>query len=1249
MRPEFSADTLHYAVGCTASRDTMRLAFSAATAGTRVAVNGVQVADQNATVEMTVEADSDVPITLTTGSTGAHTTYVVHCMDSRNSAIERTINEPGASTELISVYAQLEPVRRQINVTYLAIIDANGVPRWQQRLNTRATHFKAHPDGRYPYSYWTANSIAILDENLEEVERVATTPALMVTGGHDFAIRENGNYVFMAYEPAYRDFSAYTDADDNPYGATQPTEDSVIEEVNPAGSRVFFWNSWNDMYMNDCRQHRFPRDYAHINSVQVVDDADIIASFRGCSQVWRIDRETEAGEWLLGRSNRSDAEWWEEHGIRRLTIVGDPHGEFCGQHSARLIPNGHLLLFDNGNHCLEDPETGDPQRPNREFSRVVEYALDPDNGEAVFVRQHCQGITCDRYSTSQGHIERMDSGHWLVSWGRGGGNRFPDASVTEVDPLTNEELLAFKITHPRYYQNPDQGADVAMPTRAYPVEFVALADTPGPLTAEIVARAATSAFHTGSSGTAQVVVAFSRPVKDFEKDTLPIQVTGATVTKVEPHIAVGVAANAYLVTLEPDGDGAIRVEFVAGRSCADGGICTADGASLSGVSETVQTIPGPVAVSFEASDYPANEGGPAEVVVKLDRTHDRPGPLEIPLSATGGSATENTDYTLPASVTFDTTETEKTVSVEILPDTIIEEPETVALGFGSLPDGVTPGTPSTTRVTIADQPPAAEFTLSLPDTVAEGGGADLTVRIANEATFSTEQTFTLTFSGAAEQGSDYTVRADTLHLQEGLKSVTTDIIEVVNDADTEPSETITVTARHNGRQIGRKTVTILASDQSAETPHISIHAKRDTAGEAEGASFIVTRTGDTTARLTVAVSVTQSGNILLMVSPPSQVTFGVEQENVPLNIPTEDDPIVEGETETSVVTASVLDDTTTNPPLYLVGSPATAEVTVEDDDEAEFGVSVSPALVEEDSTAEVTVRITNRVTFASDQPLTLVFGGDAEQGTDYTVESDTLTLTAGQTDVPTALTIIDDGAKEPAETVRIAVQHADQESEPAILTIAASEDTRPPTLEEAAVPRAGRSLRLTFSEPLDEAALPAAAAFTVTVADAPRAVTSVTVSGAQVVLELTSPVRPGQAVTVGYTMPTGRPAPPVLQDPAGNAVVSFSDEAVENDSQFAPRPPPPRPPSGGGPVCAEDRHGNSAAQATVLALATETAGPSVPPADVDYFTVTAPDRGLVFVETLGSVSLRGTLWQNEAVLATGPTGRGSDARLGRSR
>ena len=123
------------------------------------------------------------------------------------------------------------------------------------------------------------------------------------------------------------------------------------------------------------------------------------------------------------------------------------------------------------------------------------------------------------------------------------------------------------------------------------------------------------------------------------------------------------------------------------------------------------------------------------------------------------------------------------------------------------------------------------------------------------------------------------------------------------------------------------------------------------------------------------------------------------------------------------------------------------------------------------------------MTFPADQTLTLVFSGTATQGTDYTVGATTLTLLAGETSVPTVLTVLDDKAEEPAETLGITAQHAGQAVGQATLTIAASEDTAPPTLEQAEVPRAGRSLRLTFSESLDEANAPPSVAFVVTVDD----------------------------------------------------------------------------------------------------------------------------------------------------------------------
>ena len=1256
MKPaSFDPETLHYAIGCNNS-DTMQVTLRAPSTA-RVAVDG-RVPSGNSTGDMTATVEvtptSDVPISVTDRN-GAHTVYHVHCLGAGFYRIEA------------GRYAGVEGVFEGLlffhHAGRLVMMDNNGVPRLrkaQANARQRTWFFRVDPDGVYRYAYaahTTSNSPVVLNQHLEVIdEEVSTVFPLQYTDQHAFAILPNGNYLLISHEPTGRNLShlTFTHTDGSSYGG-EDLLDSAIQIITPERSALFTWKAWGKMPLEDCVQHRFARSpipgYAHLNSIQKYGN-QIVGSFRGCSKVLGIDATSGDVVWRVGRTNLSDDEWASRDiGPAPLIPVNDPEGEFCGQHSATLLPNGHLLLYDNGAVCLINPWTRQSVGTHGEYSRAVEYALDHDAGEAVFVRDHSLHGNKAALGYSSGQVVLMDNGDWLISWGRNLRGQPPlEETVTQVDPATGQEKFFIRFTAANTEERPS--------LMASPVPADALADTPGPLEASLPASAATSTFHTGSD-TTQVVVAFSRPVKNFAAETPSLSVTGAEVTDVAPHLEAGAPANAYVLTLDPTGDEAVSVKLVADVNddgvCTADEICTADGTPLTGVPETAHTIPGPVQVSFDEAAYTVTEGRTVEVVVELDRTHDRPGTLEIPLRVqSGGTDAGDTDYEVPTSVTFGRDERRKSVSVTANLDTIIEESETVELGF-DLPSGVTPETTSTTRVTITDRTDSAELALTLPDTVAEDDGAAITARIDidNGVTFSTEQTFTLTFSGAAERGSDYTVDADTLRLQEGRKSVTADIIEVVDDADAENAETIIVTAKHNGRQIGSQTVTILASDQPAETPHISIHAKQKTAGEDDGASFTVARTGDQAVRLTVAVRVSQSGNIPLMGSPPSEVTFKVGRGSVDLVVRTKDDRIVQDASERGVVTAQVLADTN-DPPLYEPELPTTAEVTVEDDDKAAFGVfiasstAIDPVTEGEPEPVQVSVT-TDGVTFATDQTVTLTFGGTATRGTDYTVVSDTLTLTAGQTAVTTALTIIDDGAKEPRETVRIAVQHDGKLFGSATLTIEASEDTKPPTLEEAEVPRAGRSLRLTFSEPLDEAEWhrPAATAFTVTVAGEPHAVTTVTVSGAHVVLGLTNPVRPGQAVTVGYTMPTGRPAPPVLQDPAGNAVESFSDKPVENDSQFGRRPPPPRPPSGGGggPACTEDLHGNTAAQATGIALATETAGAICPAGDVDYFTLTVPGRGLVFVDTTG-VPTQGRIWQNEAVLATGPTGRGPGARLG---
>ena len=539
LYPAFDPGTLHYAVGCVAA-DTLRLTLSTTDADTRLAVDGVQYANQNAVVELTGKGgESDILITLSGGSDGASTTYTIHCLaeDFPTISVERL---DGASESLMTVsYGQ-----------YLAIIDHNGVPRFREQGRG---HFRAYPDGAYPYAVYVRadSAYTVYDGTFNVVQSGITTVNLHDTNSHDFFIKPNGEYVLIAYEPAVRDLSfisdqfGLTNEDGEPYGTAEDVEDSVIQVVTPDSQEVFLWNSWDHMALEDCTQHRFPDDYSHINSLQVVD-GDIVASFRGCSKVLRIDGTSGEVIWRLGRSNLSTEEWERRNiGPPPLKIVGDPYGEFCGQHAARLLDNGHLILFDNGVQCLEDPRTGETERVGDQFSRVVEYAIDLEQGEAIFQRHVFLHGNMNHLSYAMGQADPLDNGNWLITWGRGlrapnpGDPPAPDVSATQVNPATGVEELTVVAR---------VGGNVLTAGRMYPVAPVALAAEPIALTAEFPASTYTSIFHLGATDSPQVVVSFSRPIVDFDETTPSLSVTGATVADVEPHVVAGELAHAYLVS-----------------------------------------------------------------------------------------------------------------------------------------------------------------------------------------------------------------------------------------------------------------------------------------------------------------------------------------------------------------------------------------------------------------------------------------------------------------------------------------------------------------------------------------------------------------------------------------------------------------------------------------------------------------------------------------------------------------------------
>ena len=157
-----------------------------------------------------------------------------------------------------------------------------------------------------------------------------------------------------------------------------------------------------------------------------------------------------------------------------------------------------------------------------------------------------------------------------------------------------------------------------------------------------------------------------------------------------------------------------------------------------------------VQVHFGAARYTALEGGAAAVVtVQLTAAPGREVTIEL-TAAPGGGATA-ADYTVPEQVSFGSGETLQRFTVTATDDRVDDDGETVALGFGELPPGVTATTPRTATVSISDDDTAGVAVSAAALSVPEGGSRTYTVALESEP----EGTVTVTAS--VSEGTDVAV------------------------------------------------------------------------------------------------------------------------------------------------------------------------------------------------------------------------------------------------------------------------------------------------------------------------------------------------------------------------------------------------------------------------------------------------------------------------------------------------------------
>ncbi len=153
-------------------------------------------------------------------------------------------------------------------------------------------------------------------------------------------------------------------------------------EMTTSGEVVWEWRSWEHLepeaYPMTLQDHR--AEWTHGNTVAETADGNILVSFRNISTVVMIERATGDIIWQLGSP------------------------PLAQQHDPRPLPNGNILIFDNGTHRRDHPGT---------FSRVIE--VDPRTSAIVW--QYSDPSMFEFFSPYISGAQRLANGNTLICEG----------------------------------------------------------------------------------------------------------------------------------------------------------------------------------------------------------------------------------------------------------------------------------------------------------------------------------------------------------------------------------------------------------------------------------------------------------------------------------------------------------------------------------------------------------------------------------------------------------------------------------------------------------------------------------------------------------------------------------------------------------------------------------------------------------------------------------------------------------------
>ena len=544
-----------------------------------------------------------------------------------------------------------------------------------------------------------------------------------------------------------------------------------------------------------------------------------------------------------------------------------------------------------------------------------------------------------------------------------------------------------------------------------------------------------SAFSTVSAAPTQVAIAAqAAPITEGASIVFAVSRTGATSSALT--VDVRVTETGDMVAAGEEGSRSVTIPF--GDSSASFTVATVDDSDIEPDSAVAVTVtsgvgygvvsPGSASVTVTDDDLPLVAVGAAGSPITegdsahfaLSRTGSTTSPLTVDLtvSETGGDMVAPTDEG-SRSVTIPAGDSSASFAVATVDDSDDESDSTVTVSISS-GAGYGVVSPGSARVIVNDDDtaPVAYVFPSVRSTLPVTEGASLIFEVSRS--FRDPVTAPLTVNlrvteiGDAVAATDLGARSVTIAV--GDSSVTFSVLTVddtVAEGDSVVTVELTGGTGYSFSPFYSKSVAVYDNDDTP--PTVAIRPVESPIFEDWYPEFTVIHTGATTAPLTVALTVTETGDTLYPTEKGSRsFTIPAGTNSATLRLDTVNDA---DDDWLSTVTVAVASGTG-----YSVGSPGSASVVVYSDDVPSIGVDPSVSPVSEGTAASFTVRHQyGPSTQPTEVELRITETGDMISPTPLV----SVTIPTGDTSAAFDVPTIDDGDTEVDSVVTVVIVSVD--------------------------------------------------------------------------------------------------------------------------------------------------------------------------------------------------------------------------------